>query len=142
MRNLGLLGESRRCASSLAEAATTSHIVGICQNLSSGDDESSRALLTNDGMLLRVDEKDNVTWSCRLNDVCSGTPKQDWFSLTMVDPGLVCMSSSGAIVTVSPETGHAELVGEFENGIEAGAWSPDGEVLLLAIISGSSTASA
>lgn len=146
MRNLGLQGERRQCALSLAEAtgndndnayaATTSRIVGICQT------ESSKALLTNDGMLVRVDENENVAWSCRLNDVCSGsdtagsdkvtdTPKQDWFSLTLVDLGLVCMSSSGAIVTVSPETGHAELVGEFENGIEAGAWSPDGEVLLL-----------
>jgi hypothetical protein len=41
------------------------------------------------------------------------------------------MSKSGAIVTVSPETGQAELVGEFENGIEAGAWSPDRELFLL-----------
>jgi elongator complex protein 1 len=142
-------------ATRTATATTTTplHIVGICQiNLGSsgGIDnggESSRALLTNDGMLVRVDEQENIAWTVRLNEICSGvdtatdtdtgTPKQgqgqgqDWFSLTMVDPGLVCMSSSGAIVTVSPETGHAELVGEFENGIQAGAWSPDGEVLLL-----------
>jgi len=49
----------------------------------------------------------------------------------MADPGLVCMSKSGAIVRVFPESGQAELIGEFENSIEAGAWSPDRELFLL-----------
>lgn len=58
------------------------------------------------------------------------------FSLAFVDTEeLVCLSHNGAIVTVSPTTGQAELVGEFDHGLEAGCWSPDGEALLLVTFS-------
>ena len=131
MRDLVLRAERQRRVSSLAEHSDASHIVDICQIVGDGDDDTTRALLCNDGTLVRVDGSGSVAWKCHLDDACAGTRKSDWFSLTMADPGLVCMSKSGAIVTVSPETGQAELVGEFENGIEAGAWSPDRELFLL-----------
>ena len=54
-----------------------------------------------------------------------------WFDVSFIDPELVCLSRNGAIVTVDPTTGKAELVGVFDQGLEAASWSPDKEVLLM-----------
>ena len=81
-----------------------------------------------------------VCWTCNLNEVASvpGDPtapasSPGWFDVTYVDDldALVCLSRRGAIVTVEKNSGVADLVGEFDNGIEAGCWSPDKEVLVL-----------
>lgn len=95
-----------------------------------GDHGTDTVLLTSDGTLVRVDADGCTVWIAALNSVC-GNPGGTWLSVTYVDPEIVCLSSSGAIVTVTPIDGQIELVGEFEHGLEAGVWSPDREVLSL-----------
>ena len=97
--------------------------------------------LTTRGMLIATSSAapDGVCWTCNLNEVVSVTEDPAaasspcWFDVTYVDDldALVCLSRRGAIVTVEKSNGVAELVGEFDNGIEAGCWSPDKEVLAL-----------
>lgn len=158
MRNLSLQGERHFCLA-LSEERTrnaenecslsTAHgLVDLCHVYSDTGDAtslSSQVVLTSHGHLLRTDERGSVLWTLDLNQVVriKGSGNDDdasgsstgsslgWFSVNFVDPDLVCLSSSGAIVSVEPETGRGELVGEFDNGLDAGAWSPDGEVLAL-----------
>ena len=92
--------------------------------------------LTSRGVLIATGSGD-VCWKCDLNNVVSEPDGDDnspgWFDVTYVDDldALVCLSRQGAIVTVEKGSGTAELVGEFDNGISAGCWSPDKEVLAL-----------
>jgi elongator complex protein 1 len=131
MRNLVLLGEKRR---------TTTHdshvIVDLCRVPSDDGTSCHFVLLTANGLLTQVHEYTNeILWQCHLKDSCEndGSNHDDeWFDVTFVDSDqVVCLSRGGAIVTVSPTSGVAEVVGEFDNGLEAGQWSPDREVLLL-----------
>jgi len=104
---------------------------------------SLRALLTAQGYIALVDdEQDRILWEVQsLNQFCCSTAAANeqccgWFNLTYIDSAsrLVCLNRNGAIVVVHTnyETEErAELVGEFENGIVAAAWSSDREVLLL-----------
>jgi elongator complex protein 1 len=57
----------------------------------------------------------------------------DWFDATYIEAShsIVCMNHKGTIVSVDAVTGTCDLVGEFENGIAAGAWSPDREILVI-----------
>ena len=132
MRHIALQSERRQCLTGLPTSSSPT-IASLCDLY-----DDSRAVLTRDGCLVRCNPSNNETlWVCNLSALCdeeedgSNSIKSDWFSLTYVDPSLVCLNHSGAIVSVSPETGKGELVGEFGNGIEAGAWSPDAQVLLL-----------
>jgi elongator complex protein 1 len=128
MKNLVLLGEQRHCAV-LPDTVADRHIVDTCLVFDEyGDFDSSRVVLTNDGIVSRLSKSDEVDWICKLDDV---KPGGGWFYLSYVDPELVCLSKRGAIVTVSSTTGEAVLVGVFDHGLEAGVWSPDGEVLLI-----------
>lgn len=132
MRNLVLLGEKRRCAAVGSTLKDRAHICDMCRVPSADDGTESRAvLLTSDGILIHVNEYNELIWTCNLSDCCEDD-SGEWFNVTAVDQEqIVCLSRGGAIVTVSPSTGVAEVVGEFENGLEAGQWSPDREVLLL-----------
>jgi elongator complex protein 1 len=130
MKNLSIQGERRRCIRHGDVFGETSKLVDICEVLNESLD-SLRILLDNTGKLVCLSDFEEVVWTCELSNVCMGSRDISWFSLTYVDPILVCMSHDGAIVKISPETGEAEIVGEFENGIEAGCWSPDCEILLL-----------
>jgi len=97
--------------------------------------------LTRRGILIATSSAapDGVCWTCNLNEVVSvpedpaAASSPCWFDVTYVDDldALVCLSRRGAIVTVEKRSGVAELVGEFDNGIKAGCWSPDKEVLAL-----------
>ncbi|CAB9496940.1 Elongator complex protein 1 [Seminavis robusta] len=147
MRNLALVGESRR-EIELPELAPPGpngrHAVDIFQTVSDGfSDGSSSFVLTNDGFLLKVHNNNNKDssnnnnkpeWIAPLDQLCEN-PGGEWFDLSYVDSGnellLVCLSHNGAIVTVDPTSGQAELVGEFEHGLQTGAFSPDGELLCL-----------
>ncbi|CAB9530910.1 Inhibitor of kappa light polypeptide gene enhancer in B-cells, kinase complex-associated protein (Partial), partial [Seminavis robusta] len=143
MRNLALVGESRR-EIELPELAPPGpngrHAVDIFQTVSDGfSDGSSSFVLTNDGFLLKVHNNNNndnnkPEWIAPLDQLCEN-PGGEWFDLSYVDSGnellLVCLSHNGAIVTVDPTSGQAELVGEFEHGLQTGAFSPDGELLCL-----------
>ena len=107
MRNLVLLHEKRHAAS---------NVVDLC-HIDDGMQEST-VVLTKDGSLVAENWQQNLDG-------------EDWFQVTFVDPQIVCLSRRGAIVSVQPETGDQELVGEFDHGILAGSWSPDAEVLAL-----------
>ncbi|KAI2501459.1 IKI3 family [Fragilaria crotonensis] len=109
MRNLVLLQEKRHAVA---------NVVDLC-HIDDGIQESS-VVLTNDGSLIAQ------RWQQQLNGDC-----RNWFQVTFVDPQIVCLSRSGAIVSVQPETGDQELVGAFDHGIIDGKWSPDAEVLAL-----------
>ena len=130
MRNLALLGEKRRSAT-VGRALNDPPIISdICRVPSDHGAEPSTVLLTPDGILIQVDQGGDLTWVCNLSESCEGGTA-DFFNVTFVDPEIVCLSRCGAIVTVCPTTGQAEVVGAFDNGLEAGQWSPDREVLLL-----------
>ena len=89
-------------------------------------------ILTSDGILCKVDERGNAIWTRNLTtEFHDGDTSIRWFDVTWVDPYLVCLSHGGAVVTISPIDGETELVGIFDRGLEAAAWSPDGEVLLM-----------
>jgi len=94
--------------------------VDIC-HVDDGIQESA-VILAEDGSLFARD-----AWKQKL---CSS----GWFRITFVDPQIVCLSRQGAIASVQPESGEWELVGEFDNGILDGSWSPDAEVLALITI--------
>lgn len=103
-----------------------------------GDNDNltvSTFVLTPKGTLLGLSGNNNVTvWECDLNVVCEDVSStKDWFRVTFVEDldGLVCLSHSGAIVTVTPHDGTPSLIGEFENGLLAGCWSPDYDILAL-----------
>ena len=132
MRNLVLLGEKRRCATVGSTLKERAPICDLCRVPSDDGTESRTVLLTSDGMLIQVNEFNDLIWVCNLSECCEDEDSGEWFNVTVVDQEqIVCLSRGGAIVTVSPTTGVAEVVGEFENGLEAGQWSPDREVLLL-----------
>ena len=129
MKNLALLGERRRTLN-LVDGDGDGTIVGLCQILPRDiDSEASTIVLTDNGLVTKVNDSGDILWKCNLEeveDVGGG-----WFDLTFIDPELVCLSRRGAIVTVDPTTGKAELVGVFDQGLEAASWSPDKEVLLM-----------
>ena len=130
MKNLVLVGEKRHSLQLPTGGADGDrHVVDMCQVFDElGDSCAAWVVLTNDGIVARISSSDSVEWMVTLNDV---QPGDGWFSINYADPEMVCLSSRGAIVSVSPTTGEAELVGVFDHGLEAGTWSPDGEVLLL-----------
>jgi elongator complex protein 1 len=135
MRNLVLQGEIRRkLASSNDEEdapspdAAANDIVDLC-HVWAGDGTAA-VVLTRAGTLARTDRDGFVLWKVNLNGICT-EPAKEWFQVTYVEPNLVCLSHSGTIATVNTETGDSELVGEFENGVDAAAWSRDREVLVL-----------
>lgn len=146
MRNLNIQGEQWRSLPTDAITGSSSiggHVVDVCWF-----DDTSRAVLTSDGWVIHCQDDDgddnnnnnhnsvNCKWTTNISLVCSEpdtTSDSSWFHLTrMDDMSLVALNRrNGAIVTVNAKTGEAELVGEFEHGIHAGAWSPDKEILLL-----------
>eukprot|EP00934_Nitzschia_sp_Nitz4_P008528 Nitzschia sp. Nitz4//scaffold3_size479765//68737//72891//NITZ4_000026-RA/size479765-processed-gene-0.86-mRNA-1//-1//CDS//3329550536//8518//frame0 len=131
MKNLVQLGESRnQLLSPSIPHDDDDSIADIYRLVSDGMGSGpSNVVLTKNGQLLRRDEEERtLAWSTSLEEIHPGC---DWFQLAYVDPELVCLSRNGAIVTVSLETGEAELVGVFDYGLEAAAWSPDREVLLM-----------
>ena len=123
MKHLVLLGE-RRCYVDCGEGD-----IADCGPLSIEEDDGT-LLLTNRGILILLNADGEQIWKTDLNQECE-SPSMRWISLTFVDPVIVCLSQDGAIVTVDSRTGAAELVGDFDNGIEAAGWSPDSEVLAL-----------
>jgi elongator complex protein 1 len=131
MKNLVLLGEQRRRVELSQKVSDEErYIVDVCQVLDDDveSEEPARVILTNDGMVVRMTETGDVAWTCNLQEIKSGG---GWFDISYVDPELVCLSKSGAIISVSTSTGEAELIGDFEYGLEAAVWSPDREVLLM-----------
>lgn len=88
-------------------------------------------ILSKNGIISRINPVGEVLWTRNLQDLDPACGRGGWFNLAYVDPELVCLSKYGAMVTVVPSSGDAELVGVFDYGLEAAAWSPDGEVLLM-----------
>jgi elongator complex protein 1 len=154
MQNLSLQGERRHWVDiTKADVGTSSvrwqveghvDVVGISYFAASADElgfvgtQRDAAILTRGGLLLRVDSDDQIVWIRDLNEVVAQEGDQvdakddtGWFAVNWIDPHLVCMTRSGAIVTISTDAGEASLVGAFENGIHCAAWSPDNEILLL-----------
>eukprot|EP00980_Cylindrotheca_fusiformis_P013788 scaffold3556_cov190-Cylindrotheca_fusiformis.AAC.23 len=127
MKNLALLGERRR-ALNLPNADSGDYIVDICHGLSEDTDSPSTVVLTKNGLLSRTSENGDILWTCNLEELKSGG---GWFNASFSDPELVCLSTCGAMVSVAPSTGEADLIGVFDYGLEAASWSPDGEVLLM-----------
>lgn len=87
--------------------------------------DHQRAVLSEGGTVSLFEEESTV-WICELNDSVEGSCA-DWFSLDILEDSLVALSREGAIISI--QNGQAELVGEFEHGIMAAAFST--EVLLL-----------
>ena len=116
-------------------------IAALCDIVGSHDRE--RVVLSQEGILSRckIDSYGAATtvWVCDLNKVVAesteGAPVEasgDWAHLFLVqdDKLIVLNKTSGAMVSVSLESAEeTELVGEFEEGIAAAAWSPQEEVL-------------
>ena len=127
MRNLVLLGEKRRCAPVGHISTEHANISDFCRVPSDDGDVTSMVLLTSNGILIHVNEDNDLCWVCDLRHCGRG----EWFDVSFVDPNIVCLSRCGAIVTVCPDNGVSEVVGEFDHGLEAAQWSPDREVLLL-----------
>ena len=146
-----LAGERRRTVSlkDTSNEAPGRCVVAMCQTEGDIDADASRFVLTNDGILAKIADDhssssssssnnngngDEVLWMSHLDGLCEN-PGGEWFHLSYVDAAdelsLVCLSRNGAIATVNPTTGEAELVGEFEHGLQAASFSPDGEVLCL-----------
>jgi elongator complex protein 1 len=125
MRNLILQGE--KLQSLPTSESTYAELVDLCRL-----DDDGCILLTRDGQLTCMGDDETVRWSVDLNTVVSEAAPQNWFQATRHGPDeIVCLARNGAIVTVRTTTGAIQLVGEFENGIHAAAWSPDGQVLVL-----------
>lgn len=146
-RSVSLKGPTTSNSSNVTKtgATTSQYVVGMCQTEGDLDECASRFILTNDGILAKLFADDNddnnnsksngqVLWMSNLDGLCEN-PGGEWFHLSYVDAAdelsLVCLSRNGAIATVHPTTGEAELVGEFEHGLQAASFSPDGEVLCL-----------
>ena len=135
MENLVLLGERRRRVD-LSSSSSSDVIPDDDSSLALADlchvyveSEACTVVLTENGILAKVTEDGHVLWTCNLNkqfEVDGG-----WFNVNYVDPEIVCLSKRGAIVNVDPSTGEADLVGVFDQGLEAASWSPDGEILLM-----------
>ena len=123
MKHLVLLGERRR-----AVGDGDGEIVDYCPV--PADEGDNTLLLTDVGILILLTVDGEQIWKTDLNQECE-SPSKRWDSITFVDPEIVCLSQDGPIVTVVPETGAAEMVGDFDNGLEAAGWSPDAEVLAL-----------
>ena len=130
MKNLVLLGE-QRCRAEVGND-NGRHVVDVCRVFDDDvmdADEPAKIVLTNDGIILRLTEQGETSWRSDLKEMAPGS--DGWFDVTYVDPALVCLSKSGAIVTVNPSNGETELIGDFEYGLEDAVWSPDREVLLM-----------
>jgi elongator complex protein 1 len=146
MRNLELVGEFRRSVELQNLPATTRSngryvadiFHAITDGSSSWDTANECFVLTNDGFLMKLGKGNaQAEWIAHLDQLCEN-PGGDWLDLSYVDAeelSLVCLSRNGAIVTVDPMSGQAQLVGEFEHGLEAGCFSPDGELLCLLTLS-------
>ena len=133
MKNLLRVGERRRklvVDSSWAEGANDS-VVDLCTFTDHVDVGTSTMVLTEKGTLTRINDAGDVVWVRHLRDLDDSCRQGGWFNLAHIDPELVCLSRNGAMVTVNPTTGEAEIVGVFDYGLEAASWSPDGEVLLM-----------
>lgn len=152
MRNLSLVGERRRKVNLKDVAASDKNnrrVVDMCEAEGDGIDfqsgstsSTTRFILTNDGIVAKLadsssagdDDSNEMMWVAHLDPLCEQRGGE-WFQLTQVDTGeelvLCCLSRNGAIVTVNPQSGEAELVGEFEHGLQAASFSPDAEVLCL-----------
>ena len=152
VQTVPLLDESSSSSSSSCRAVLTrdGHVL-VCRLTPAGRDEESSSTSTTTTTTCCV------IWDCDLNQVLlleeqdnnSSSDQQqgdddddDWFQLTLVEDRLIALQRAGAIVAIpvavavavgetTAAVRQAELVGEFENGIAAAAWSPDGEVLLL-----------
>lgn len=126
MRNLRLQGERHGAVDSFPNVAFVDRVRLV-------EGEAGRVFLTSGGRLVRVsEERCEIVWEVSLHEVVEESNAEGrWFSVTLVDTVLVCLSRSGAIATVDPLNGEASLVGEFQHGIYGGIWSPDREVLVL-----------
>lgn len=115
----------------------------LCVSKSSAVEEDTTLALDHPSSYSSKTSSSNLIWHTNLNRCLDLAPENDpveqsslsavsdWFSVTRLPSFLCCLSHQGAIVTVDPITGEAELVGEFANGIQAGCWSPDGQILVL-----------
>lgn len=131
MKNLVQLGERRRRVNlgESLDSTGSNYVVDISHVFTDEiDSDQATVVLTNDGILSRMTSTGEISWTCNLEELKSGG---GWFDVSFVDPELVCLSKNGAIATVNPATGEAEVVGVFDYGLEAAAWSPDREVLLM-----------
>jgi elongator complex protein 1 len=136
MENLVLLGEKRRrlelpSSNPHFDLANESTIVDLCQvSLDDMDfGPTCNVILTEIGIVTKMDDSGSVLWTCNLRE--ESEIDCGWFKIDFVDPDVVCLSKRGAIVTVDPSTGEAELVGIFDKGLEDAVWSPDGQILLM-----------
>ena len=118
MRNLLLQGERRRSLSDPHSQVADVLIQG----------ETVVTLSKKGTFTLLHDEGDNDSPAIihKLASLCEndGSQHDNWFQLTFFAPMYVALSKKGAIVSVQ-QTGEADLVGEFENGIEAAACSKE-----------------
>jgi len=131
MKNLVLQGERRRRLN-LDDAPNSAFIASICQVLPRNlESEASTIVLTDNGLVTRLNDNGDILWKRNLEEVDDVGSGGGWFDVSFIDPELVCLSRLGAIVTVDPTTGKTELVGVFDQGLEAASWSPDKEVLLM-----------
>ena len=94
------------------------------------EEGDNTVLLTSHGILTKIDIHGARVWQTDLNEQCE-SPSKRWRTINFLDPEIVCLSQDGPIVTVVSENGAAEMVGDFDNGIEASGWSNDSEVLAL-----------
>ena len=134
MKNLVRVGERRRqlVVDSSGNEDTDDWVVDLCAAVTDEVDVGpSTIVLTEKGTLTRMNDGGDVVWVRHLRHLDDSCCQGGWFNLAHIDPELVCLSRSGAMVTVNPTTGEAELVGVFDYGLEAASWSPDGEVLLM-----------
>ena len=146
MKNLCLIGERRRKVAFDEQHVPSSpnennnrHIVDMFQSKDDGAliVEGSRFVLTNDGILSKMNDQGTIEWISHLDKVCeeNNSSKSGWLNMAYLDSTaeeqIACISKNGAIVTVSPMTGNAELCGEFEHGLEGACWSPDRDSVLL-----------
>jgi elongator complex protein 1 len=135
MKNLIQLGERTRklsVAPSTDDGAGDDSVVDLCLSVANDLDLGPATVaLSKNGILSKINSVGEVLWTRKLQDLDPSCGGGGWFNLAYVDPELVCLSKHGAMVTVTPSTGEAELIGVFDYGLEAATWSPDGEVLLM-----------
>lgn len=140
MKNLVRVGERRRRLEAASGSSTSSayansendFVVDLCTAVT--DDVHSgvaTVALTAQGIVTSMNEDGETLWVSDLRDVDEACGGGGWFDIAYIDPELVCLSRNGAMATVVPSTGEAELIGAFDYGLEAASWSPDGEVLLM-----------
>ncbi len=131
MKNLFKLGERRRRLNVASCDVNCDSLIDLCFTVTESDSRTATVALTQNGIVSRINSDGEVVWTRHLQDLEPSCANDGWFNLTYVDPELVCLCKNGAMVAVDPTTGDAELVGAFDYGLEAAAWSPDGEVLLM-----------